>query len=84
VDKSKMGNEAPGINRFKTRPKGTAGALHFFVAPIQKVIDIQSLTSLELKRPSRSEILILMWHGYHHDYFSCCNNRRTLVSLLDK
>jgi hypothetical protein len=28
------------------------------------VVDIQSLTRLELKRPSRSETRILRWHGY--------------------
>ena len=47
-----------------TRPKGNVWALHFFVVPIQKVADIQSLTRLELKHPSRSETRTLRWYGY--------------------
>jgi hypothetical protein len=50
--------------------------LYFFVAPIQKVVDIQSSTCLELKYPSRSETRILRMGIYvnfeHSTMQACC------------
>ena len=49
-----MANEAAGESRFKTSPKGTAGTHQFFVTPIKRVVDVQSMTTLPLAKGGRA------------------------------
>jgi hypothetical protein len=66
---------APDISRFKNCKKRKSEALHFFVTPIQNVVDIKLITAsplttviqkeercmVQLQHPIRSETQILEW-----------------------